>query len=207
MAGTAITTPPLLPEMSLYLATEVTPLWEATEVALERHGVPPPYWAFCWAGGQALARHLIDHPEIVRGRRVLDFAAGCGVCAIASALAGAKAVDAAEIDSFALAAIALNTTLNKVAVTALDGDVIGTLDRCWDVVLAGDVCYERPMADRVIPWLRALAGRGTKVLLADPGRAYLPKSGLSALATYEVPVSRDLEDRDIRSTTVYALLP
>ncbi|ABC21377.1 class I SAM-dependent methyltransferase [Rhodospirillum rubrum] len=207
LAGTAITTPPLLPEMSLYLATEVTPLWEATEVALERHGVPPPYWAFCWAGGQALARHLIDHPEIVRGRRVLDFAAGCGVCAIASALAGAKAVDAAEIDSFALAAIALNATLNKVAVTSLDGDVIGALDRGWDVVLAGDVCYERPMADRVIPWLRALAGRGTKVLLADPGRAYLPGTGLSALATYEVPVSRDLEDRDIRSTTVYALLP
>lgn len=205
---TAPTRPPLVPELTLALATEVTPLWEATEAELAAHDLPPPFWAFCWAGGQALARYVLDHPETVRGRRVLDFAAGCGVCALAAARAGATPpVEANEIDAFALAAITLNAEANGLPLRPLPGDVVGALDRAWDVVLAADICYEEPMAGRVIAWLRALAGRGTRVLLADPGRAYLPATGLSALATYAVPVSRDLEDREIRDTTVYALLP
>jgi predicted nicotinamide N-methyase len=204
---TAIVHPPLLPEIALRLATEVTPLWEATEAMLETSGMAPPFWAFCWAGGQALARHVLDNPETVRGRRVLDFAAGGGVCGIAAVLAGAKAVEGNEIDPMAMVAMEMNAALNGVTLAPREGDVVGALDRVWDVVLAGDVCYERPMADRVIPWLRALAARGTRVLVADPGRAYLPKQGLSALSTHTVPVSRELEDRDFRETTVYALLP
>ncbi|WP_413208169.1 class I SAM-dependent methyltransferase [Rhodospirillum sp. A1_3_36] len=205
--NTAEARPPLVPEIRLRLATEITPLWQATEIVLEKEGVPPPFWAFCWAGGQALARHVLDHPETVRGRRVLDFAAGCGVCGIAAALAGAKAVEGNEIDPVAMEAMSMNAALNGVDLLPQEGDVVGSLDRVWDVVLAGDVCYEKPLAERVIPWMRALAARGTRVLIADPGRSYLPSQGLSALATYSVPVSRELEDRDIRETTVYALLP
>ncbi|GEO81303.1 class I SAM-dependent methyltransferase [Pararhodospirillum oryzae] len=206
-AHAAVGQPPLVPEVRLWLASDVTALWLATEADLERQGVPPPYWAFCWAGGQAVARYVLDHPETVRGLRVLDFAAGGGVAAIAAARAGAQSVEACEIDPYATSAMALNVALNDVSVSLLAQDVVGAMDRAWDVVLAGDVCYERPMADRVIPWLRALAGRGTRVLLGDPGRAYLPAQGLSTLACYDVAVSRDLEDRDVRATTVHALLP
>lgn len=206
-AQTVLASPPLVPELRLHLATEVTPLWEATEADLNRTSLPPPYWAFCWVGGQALARHILDHPETVAGRRVLDFAAGSGLCGLAAGRAGAARVEAGEIDPFARAALTLNAQVNGLALTVREGDLIGCLDRAWDVVLAGDVCYERPMTDRVIPWLRALAGRGTRVLIADPGRAYLPTSGLAALARYDVPASRELERHEVCQTTVYALLP
>ncbi len=207
-AQTAVATAPLVPEIRLHLATEVTPLWQATEVSLARDNLAPPYWAFAWPGGQALARHMLDHPESVRGRRVLDFAAGCGIGAIAAAKASATTVAAAEIDPMALAAMTLNARLNGVALTLLDHDLTGTVDdaaRAWDVVLAGDVFYERPMAERVEPWLRGLARRGVRVLIADPGRAYIPKSGLAEIGRYTVPTSRDLEDRESRDTVVYAL--
>lgn len=206
-ANTAIDRAPLVPELRLHLATEVTPLWEATESDLQRTGLPPPYWAFAWAGGQALARYLIDHPNIVAGKRVMDFAAGGGLVALAAALAGADEVTAAEIDPYAVAAIALNAEANDLPVAPLLGDIVGDPLDGVDVVTAGDVCYERAMAEQAIAWLRPIAGTGRTVLLADPGRAYLPKTGLTALASYDVPVSLDLEDREIRPTTVYRLEP
>lgn len=191
--------------MRLYLATEVTPLWEATEASLARTGLPPPYWAFAWPGGQAIARHILDNPGIVRGRRVLDFAAGSGLVAVAAMKAGAASATAAEIDAFAVAAIGLNATANGVSVAAADRDVVGT-DPGVDLVLCGDVCYERPMTDHILPWLRDLARRGVEVWLGDPGRAYLPKDRLERLAEYAVPTPLDLEDRVVRETRIWRLL-
>src|SRR5438105_8345919 len=147
--NTAIVAPPLVPEIRLPLATEVAPIWLATEESLAQGAVPPPYWAFAWAGGQALARYLLDHPETVAGRSVLDFGAGSGLVAIAAVKAGAASVAAAEIDHFAAAAIAANAELNEVAVAVTTADVLDIADAPWEVVTAGDVCYERPMADRV----------------------------------------------------------
>ena len=205
-SNTAIEVPPLIPEIRLHLASELVPLWQASEVELERQGVPPPYWAFAWAGGQALTRFLIDHPDWVWGKRVLDFAAGSGLSAIGAAKAGAALTQAAEIDDFAIAAIALNARINNVAIDLVREDLIGVAPR-WDVVLAGDVCYERPMAEKVIAWFRALAGRGVAILMGDPGRAYLPQSGLLELARYQVPTSLELEDRTQRETIVWRLMP
>jgi predicted nicotinamide N-methyase len=205
-SNTAVASPPLVPEIRLYLATEITPIWQATEETLARSGLPPPYWAFAWAGGQALARFLLDHPERVAGRSVLDFGAGSGIVAIAAAKAGAALVLAAEIDHFAAAAIDANAALNDVAIAVKTMDLLDTIDPRWEVVTAGDVCYERPMADRVTGWLRGLAARGAPVLLGDPGRAYLPSEGLVELARYLVPTSRELEDRDTRDAIVWQVL-
>jgi predicted nicotinamide N-methyase len=205
-SNTAVASPPLVPEIRLYLATEITPIWQATEETLARSGLPPPYWAFAWAGGQALARFLLDHPERVVGRSVLDFGAGSGIVAIAAAKAGAAFVLAAEIDHFAAAAIDANAALNDVAIAVKTMDLLDTIDPRWEVVTAGDVCYERPMADRVTAWLRGLAARGALVLLGDPGRAYLPSEGLVELARYLVPTSRELEDRDTRDAIVWQVL-
>lgn len=205
-AQTAIAAPPLTPEIKLHLATEITPIWEATEATLARMNLPPPYWAFAWAGGQALTRFLIDHPDWVKGKRVLDFASGSGLSAIGAAKAGAASVQAAEIDDYAIAAIALNARINHVAIDLVREDLVGVEPR-WDVVLAGDVCYERPMAERVIAWFRVLAGRGVAILMGDPGRAYLPQSGLVELARYQVPTSLELEDRAMRETIVWRLMP
>jgi predicted nicotinamide N-methyase len=205
--NTAIIAPPLVPEIRLHLATEITPIWQATEESLARGAVPPPFWAFAWAGGQALARYVLDHPAEVAGRFVLDFGAGSGLVAIAAAKAGAAGVLAAEIDDFAAAAIALNAALNEVAVTVTTVDVIDTADPRWEVVTAGDVCYEQPMADRVAAWLPSLARRGLLVLLGDPGRAYLPANGLRQCTRYVVPTSRDLEDREIRDGVIWQVLP
>ena len=202
---TAIASPPLVPEISLYLAAEITPIWHASEAALERQGIDPPYWAFAWPGGQALARHLLDHPDLVAGRRLLDFAAGSGLVAIAAAKAGAIA-EANDIDPVALEAIAMNAALNNMTVSIASGDLTGT-DCRWDVVLAGDVCYEKPMAERVFPWLVACASAGALVLMADPGRAYLPARGLERVAAYNVPTSLELEDRTLRETIVWRILP
>jgi len=203
---TALAPPPLVPEVRLHLATEVTPLWQATEDLLERTGLPPPYWAFAWPGGQAVARRVLDAPDLVRGRSVLDFAAGSGLVAVACALAGASRVAAAEIDRFACAAIRLNAAANGVEVGIAEGDVVGS-DAGADLILCGDVCYEKPMSDRILPWLRALAAAGTEVWLGDPGRAYLPRDGLEPLAEYVVPTPLDLEDRTERVTRVWRLAP
>lgn len=200
---TAITSPPLVPEIRLHLATEITPLWQATEATLQRMQLPPPYWAFAWAGGQALARHLLDHPALIVGRNVLDFGAGSGIVSIAAAKVGAR-VTAAEPDHFALAALALNAALNGVEIALENGDIL-TGDGSWDAVLAGDMCYERPLAERLVAWLTARARDGALILLGDPGRAYLPTSGLQALARYWVPTPFDLENREARETTVWQL--
>lgn len=206
-ANTAVAAPSLLPEMRLHLAGEVTPLWHATEENLRQNNLPPPYWAFAWPGGQAVARWALDNPQQVRGRRVLDFAAGSGVTGIAAAMAGAAQVIAAEIDGFAAAALGLNAALNNVTLTVIDHDIVGRpLEgelAGVDLVLAGDVCYERPMAERVISWFRLLAAQGATVVIGDPGRAYVPRSGLESLGSFTVPTSLDLEDRDRRETVVW----
>ena len=205
--NTAIVAPLLVPEIRLHLATEITPIWQATEESLARSALPPPFWAFAWVGGQALARYVLDHPTNVAGRSVLDFGAGSGLVAIAAAKAGASSVLAAEIDDFAAAAIAANATLNEVMISVATEDLLDTVNLRWDVVTAGDVCYEQPMADRVTGWLRMLASRSTLVLLSDPGRAYLPSAGLVERARYVVPTSREIEDREYRETVVWQLLP
>lgn len=202
-ANTAVAAPPLVPEIRLHLASEVTVLWQATEAALERDQLPPPYWAFAWAGGQALARHILDHPDLVRGRRVLDFGAGSGLVALAAAKTGAAVATAAEIDPFAAVAIALNAALNDLSVIVETDDVIGRHPAPWQAVLVGDMCYERPLAERLTAWLRDIAATGTVVLLGDPGRAYLPKDGLTSLARYTVPTPLDLEDRETREGVVW----
>jgi predicted nicotinamide N-methyase len=206
-AHTSQTSPPLVPEITLHLASEVTPLWQATEADLERSGLPPPYWAFAWPGGQALARFLLDHPAWVAGRRVLDFASGSGLAAIAAARAGAVEVSASDVDPYAAAAIALNAALNRVCLEVDPQDRIGAALDGIDVVLAGDVCYERPMAERTMTWLGALARGGITVLLGDPGRAYFRSAGLVRLAAYGVETSRELEDKEVRDTAVWRVAP
>ena len=193
--------PPLVPEIQLHLASEVIPLWRKTEEELAKIGVPPPYWAFAWAGGQALARYVLDHPDIVAGKRVLDFGAGSGRVALAAARAGAAHVMAADIDPFAIAAIARNATVNNVTVETLTDNMIGSA-RMFDVILVGDMCYERPLAERLMAWLKSSPAQ---VLLGDPGRSYFPKAGLTQLASYSVPTTRELEDREIRETGVWRL--
>jgi predicted nicotinamide N-methyase len=205
--NTAIGAPPLVPEIRLHLATEVTPIWQATEESLSRFGTPPPFWAFAWAGGQALARYIIDHPETVAGKDVLDVASGSGMVAIAAAKAGARRVTASDIDPFAATAIALNATLNGVSVSVDTRDLLNRGPAGWGVVTAGDVCYEEPMASRMIALLRRIAARGRLALLGDPGRAYLPREGLVERARYTVPVSRELEDREAREGVVFEVLP
>ncbi|WP_315926181.1 methyltransferase [Mesorhizobium sp. SP-1A] len=200
--NTAPGAPPHVPEISLRLADEAHELWQRTEEELAEIGLPPPFWAFAWAGGQGLARYVLDHTEIVRGRRVLDFAAGSGLVAIAAAKAGAAEVIAADIDPFCETAIRLNAAANGVAVKFHGADSIGT-DDGWDVVLAGDVFYDRPFAERLVPWFAKLKTRGAEILVGDPGRAYLPKAGLTRLAVYEVPVTRALEDSEVKRTTVW----
>ncbi len=205
LAETRVGAPALVPELALHLAEAATPLWEATEATLSKTGLPPPYWAFAWPGGQATARHLLDHPELVAGRTVLDFGAGSGIAGIAAAKAGAARVVLSDIDPFAGAAMRLNAGLNDVEVEVTTADLVGSREG-FDLVLAGDVCYERPMAEAVTRWLAALAVAGVPVILADPGRSYLPSEGLEALATYAVPTSLDLEDREVRETTLYRLV-
>ena len=204
--NTVITAPPLVPEIRLHLATEITPIWQATEETLARNALPPPFWAFAWAGGQALARYLLDDPAKVAGRCVLDFGAGSGLVAIAAAMAGAARVLASEIDHFAAAAIASNARLNNVELEVITADLIDTSDPLWQLVTAGDVCYEQPMAGRATAWLRSLAGRGCVVLLGDPGRAYLPAAGLRERARYSVPTSRDLEGCEARDGVVWEVI-
>jgi predicted nicotinamide N-methyase len=199
---TRLTPVPHAPEISLHVADEATELWQKTEEELGRIGIPPPFWAFAWAGGQALSRYVLDHPEVVRGRRVLDFASGSGLVAIAAMKAGAAQVVACDIDSFAIAAIGLNAQANGVTVSAVREDLVGR-DDGWDTVLAGDICYERDLAVRVIAWLSGLSQRGATVLIGDPGRSYLPKDRLEKLAVYEVPVTRSLEDSDIKKSSVW----
>lgn len=202
-AETRLLAPPHVPEIRLHLADEAIGLWHRTEEELGAMGLPPPYWAFAWAGGQALARHVLDDPGIVRGRTVLDFASGSGIVAIAAAMAGAARVVASDIDGFSLAAIALNAAENGVAVEVEGRDLLALGSDGHDVVLAGDVFYEKPMSDRVEPFLKAAVARGATVLFGDPGRAYVPRTGVEAVAEYTVPVTRALEDGEVKRTKVW----
>ena len=205
-ANTAIARAPLVPEIALYLATEITPVWQATEDWLRQTGIEPPFWAFAWPGSQALARTILDAPAAVAGKRVLDFAAGCGLAAIAAIQAGAALAEVAEIDPLAIAASRLNAALNGVTLTLAEGDVVGAACR-WDIIMAGDVCYEAPMTAHILPWLRAMAAAGAEVWIADPGRAYLPRDGLSPIGIHHVPTSLELEDRAERIVTIARLSP
>ncbi|TPN83758.1 methyltransferase [Mesorhizobium sp. CU2] len=200
--NTALMAPPHVPEVLLHLADEAHELWLRTEEELAEIGLPPPFWAFAWAGGQGLARYVLDHPEVVQGKSVLDFASGSGLVAIAALKAGASNVVAADIDPFCETAIALNLEANRVEAEFQGDDCVG-VDDGWDVVLAGDVFYDKAFADRLMPWFAALQARGANILIGDPGRAYLPKAGLQSLAVYEVPVTRVLEDAEVKRTTVW----
>ena len=203
---TAIGQPALVPEITLHLASEITPIWQATEAWLDARGIAPPFWAFAWPGSIALARLMLDGAVAVAGLRVLDFAAGCGLAGIAAAQAGAALVEACEIDPLAVAAIALNAARNGVELRPLLQDMVGEPCR-WDVILAGDVCYEAPMARHITPWLRAMAGQGARVLMADPGRAYFSSAGVREVGRMLVPTTRELEDRDAREVIIVEILP
>ncbi|MCX2695204.1 class I SAM-dependent methyltransferase [Ochrobactrum chromiisoli] len=205
LANTGLQAPPHVPEISLYLADEAHDLWHKTEEELATIGLPPPFWAFAWAGGQGVARYILDHPKAVAGKTVLDFASGSGLVAISAMKAGAKSVTASDIDPFALPAIEINAAANSVAITPTLTDLIDR-DHGWEVVLAGDVFYEKPLADRLIPWFSKLAARGARIIVGDPGRAYLPKQRLEQLAVYTVPVTRALEDAEVKRTTVWTFL-
>jgi predicted nicotinamide N-methyase len=203
--NTRLQAPPHAPELVLHLADEITPIWRMTEEALAEIGLPPPFWAFAWAGGQALARYVLDNPQLVSGRRVLDFASGSGIVGVAAARAGAASVLCADIDSFCAAAAALNAEANGVTVETTDTDLLDAPPPPVDVILAGDICYEKPLAARVFAWLREARAKGAIVLIGDPGRSYFSADGLTKLAEYEVPTTRELEDMALKRTAVWTL--
>jgi len=198
--------PPLVPEIRLRLAEEITPLWEAIEAASGRTNTPPPFWAFPWVGGQGLARHVLDHPELVRGRAALDFGAGSGLVAIAAAKAGARRVVAVDVDPLAGAAAAANAALNDVALEVAVEDVVGRELPEIDVFLVGDMCYEQPLAGRLLSWLRGRVRAGKLVLVGEPGRNYAPRGGVRELARFVAPTTYELESRTSRETAVLELL-
>ncbi|PZU86468.1 MAG: nicotinamide N-methylase [Shinella sp.] len=202
LANTSLMAPPHVPEIRLRLASEVHDLWLKTEDDLKEIGLPPPFWAFAWAGGQGLARYILDHPETVAGKSVVDFASGSGLVAIAAAFAGAKSVLAVDIDPWARTAVRLNAAANGVSVDFSGDDFIGqSLD--VDLLLAGDVFYDRDFAAALVEWFTRLSAGGVTVLVGDPGRSYRPTERLEPLATYEVPVTRVLEDSEVKKTTVW----
>jgi predicted nicotinamide N-methyase len=202
VANTRLIAPPLTPEIRLWLADEAMSIWRKTEEELGAMGLPPPFWAFAWAGGQALARYALDHPGLVKGKRALDFASGSGLVAIAAARAGAAQTTASDIDAFAIAAIEVNAAENCVSVSPRLENLIGA-DEGWEVVLAGDIAYEKDLAGPAMDWLAALARRGTTVLVGDPRRSYLPHDRLDCVIEYSVPVTRELEDSEIKRTGVF----
>jgi len=205
LANTRLQAPPHTPELPLHLADEVTPIWRMTEEELGAIGLPPPFWAFAWAGGQALARYILDQPETVAGLGVVDFATGSGIVAIAAAKAGAASVLAADIDPFCAAAVALNAEANGVRLGFTDADLLDAAPPAVALILAADICYEQPLADRVMAWLGAARAAGARVLIGDPGRSYFPRSGLVQLAEYRVPTTRELEDVEVKRTAVWAI--
>ena len=201
--NTRLQSPPHVPELVLHLADEITPIWRLTEEELGEIGLPPPFWAFAWAGGQGIARYILDHPEAVEGKRVIDFASGSGLCGIAAMKAGAASVLCADIDAFSGAACALNAAANGVEIGFTDHNLLDASAPGCDVILAGDICYEKPLAARVLAWLVAARDMGVHVLIGDPGRSYFPKDGLVNLAHYEVRTTRELEDMEIKKTGVW----
>jgi predicted nicotinamide N-methyase len=202
--NTRVLAPSHVPELQLHLADDAVALWQLTEEQLGELGLPPPFWAFAWAGGQALARYLLDHPEIVRGRDVLDVASGSGLVAIAAMKAGASRAIAVDIDAFAMHAAEINAALNGVSLTTSDSDPVGQPTLC-DLILVGDLFYDRDLAPRVLAWLETLQREGKHVLIGDPGRTYLPKDKLEQIASYDIPVTRALEDAEVKRAAVWRL--
>lgn len=205
LANTRLQAVPHAPEISLWLADEITPIWRLTEEELGELGLPPPFWAFAWAGGQAVARWLLDHPEEVAGKTVLDFATGSGLVGIAAMKAGAASVLGTDIDPFCASAVALNARANGVEMAFTDRNLLDAPPPPVDVICAGDVCYEGPMTDQVLAWLGQARANGTRVLIGDPGRTYFPRSGLEFLAEYRVQTTRELEDQEIKRSSVWSM--
>jgi predicted nicotinamide N-methyase len=205
LANTRLQTPPHTPELRLHLADEVTPIWRMTEDELGAIGLPPPFWAFAWAGGQALARYLLDHPEEVSGKTVVDFATGSGIVAIAAARAGAAQNGSMSAASTCAAAVSLNAEANAVRLGFTESDLLDAPPPAAGLILAGDIFYEQPLADRAMAWLAAARGAGARVLIGDPGRSYFPRSGLAQLAEYRVRTSRELEDSEVKRTSVWTI--
>jgi len=206
LQNTRLQRPPHTPELSLYLADEITPIWRMTEEELGRIGLPPPFWAFAWAGGQAIARYLLDNPAEAAGKQVVDFATGSGMVAIAAMKAGAAQVLASDIDGFCEAAVAVNAAANGVVVRFTDRDLLGAPAPECELITAGDICYEKPLAERVLAWLEEVHQRGARVLIGDPGRSYFPRQGLVRLADYQVETTRELEDFAVKRTGVFTTL-
>lgn len=207
-ANTRLHPVPLVPEIVLHLADEAVPLWHKTEQEIGESGLPPPFWAFAWAGGQALGRHLLDHPHLVRGKSVLDLASGSGLVAIAALKAGAAQAAVADIDAFARAAAEFNAQQNNVSVSLIDTDLLTVpTSQRWDVVLAGDIFYEHDTAARAFDFLRRQFAAGATILIGDPGRSYLPQNKLRRIAEYDVPVLRDIEDAAVKRTSIWMLAP
>lgn len=202
-ANTVLLAPPLVPEIKLHLAAESLPIWQKTEEELGQMNVPPPYWAFAWAGGQALARYILDNPTRVSGKRVLDLGAGSGLSALAPMLAGAASCLAADIDMLALVAIRLNAEANGLIVTTTAEDLLARPPTAFDVILVGDLFYERELAERVLAFITHATGQGTLVLIGDPKRNYFPRDRFTKVADYRVPVTRELEDAEIKDTSVW----
>jgi len=206
LSSTVVRPAPYVPEVRLHLAEDVTLLWQRLERDLDRTGTEPPYWSSAWAGGQAVARYVLDNPEVVAGRRVLDLASGSGLCAIASALAGAGQVTASEVDEISVSAIEVNAAVNGVSISAVLRDFVAGEPPDVDVVLAGDVCYERRMAERILDWLSRCRRRGVEVVLGDPGRAFLPESGLLELGRYEIAGDPMLENAGVRHARAFTFV-
>ena len=202
-ANTKLLSPPLVPEIQLHLAEESLPIWQKTEEELGETNLPPPYWAFAWAGGQALARYLLDNPQLVRGKRVLDLGSGCGLSAIAALKAGATSVVASDIDTMALAATGLNAAANVTAIETVADDLLAAAPAgTFDVILVGDLFYERELASRVLTFIEA-AHAAALILIGDPKRNYFPNGRFEVAAEYHVPVTRELEDAEIKKTAVW----
>ena len=205
LANTRLLAPPLVPEIRLHLAEESLPIWRKTEEELGEMGLPPPYWAFAWAGGQALARYVLDQGGAFTEKRILDIGAGSGIAAIAAAKSGARHVTAADIDALAVSAMGLNATANGVTIAATTDDWLSRAAPSGDIVLVGDLFYERPLAERVLSFIRCCSQAGSLVLVGDPRRSYFPTDDFMPVAHYEVPVTRELEDAEIKRAAVWRL--
>jgi len=205
-ANTKLLTPPLVPEIKLHLAEESLPIWLKTEEELGEINVPPPFWAFAWAGGQALARYLLDNPALVADKTILDLGCGSGLTAIASMLAGARSALAADIDVLALVATRLNSEANGVVVKTTSDDLLARAPQPFGVTMVGDLFYERAMSEAVLAYIEAAARGGSVILIGDPQRNYFPRDRFTKVAEYNVPVTRELEDNEIKRTAVWRLL-
>ncbi len=204
---TRIASPSIVPEVQLHLAAEFTPLWQMIEDRLHHAGLPPPFWAVAWPGGQGAARYILDTPDLVKGKRVIDLASGSGLIAIAAMMAGAKSALAVDIDSLAIEAIKLNAEINRVEIKTSERIDFNKPASGADLIFAGDICYQQAMSTTLMRWLRLCVEKGTPVCLSDPGRAYVPQEGLVRVASYDVPTSRDIEDKEMRTASVWKLVP